>query len=79
MLKLKIVVVFFIFFQLVNYNVFAKFDNEIAISKINVELFNSDDERIKFIKDLIERGKTEEALEKLYEFIEVVEKNNETK
>ena len=34
---------------------------------------------LEFIKDLIERGKTEEALEKLYEFIEVVEKNNETK
>lgn len=79
MFKLKIIVLFFIFFQLVNYNVFAKFSNEIIVSKIDADLFYSDDERIKFIKELIEQGNTEEALEKLYEFIEVVKKNNETK
>jgi len=70
MYKLKLVIVCcFILFQTINNSVVAKPNSLISINKINNDLFYSDDERIKQIKEFIEKGNTKEALEKLYELL----------
>lgn len=53
--------------------------SEIDIERFEVRLYNSDNEELQLIHDLLENGKTAVALEKLYFFIEEAERvdNNE--
>ena len=65
------------FLILVNVTIFAQNLYAIDLKKIENKLLDSDDEALKAIKTLLESGNSEEALEKLYFFIETAKRNNQ--
>ena len=72
---LTVVILFFVFNNAIKAsNYIHKFDEKYTQNK----LLNSDDKRLVHIKNLLEKGRTEEALNNLYDFIKDVEKNKDT-
>lgn len=74
---IKFTIALITFFTLVNVTIFAQNLYAIDLKKIENKLLDSDDEALKAIKTLLESGNSEEALEKLYFFIETAKRNNE--
>lgn len=72
---LTLAILFFVFNNAVKASNFIhKVDEKYTQNK----LLNSDDKRLVHIKNLLEKGRTEEALNNLYDFIKEVEKNKDT-
>ncbi|MEX1383631.1 tetratricopeptide repeat protein [Lutibacter sp.] len=74
---IKFTIALITFFTLVNVTIFAQNLYAIDLKKIENKLLDSDDEALKAIKTLLESGNSEEALEKLYFFIETAKRNNQ--
>ena len=72
----KLITVLITCLTLINSTIFANNLNAIDLNKIENKLLDSDDEALKAIKELLENGNSEEALEQLNLFIETAKKNN---
>lgn len=74
---IKLIIALITYLTVVNSTIFAHNLYVIDLKKIENKLLDSDEEVLKAIKALLESGNSEEALEKLYLFIETAEENNE--
>ncbi|GGK40815.1 MULTISPECIES: tetratricopeptide repeat-containing sensor histidine kinase [Flavobacteriaceae] len=74
---IKLIISLITYLTVVNSTIFAHNLYVIDLKKIENKLLDSDEEVLKAIKALLESGNSEEALEKLYLFIETAEENNE--
>ncbi len=74
---IKLIIALITYLTVVNSTIFAHNLYVIDLKKIENKLLDSDEEVLKAIKALLENGNSEEALEKLYLFIETAKENNE--
>lgn len=72
----NLLLILFTYFTIINSTVYAHNLHAIDLNIIENKLLDSDNETLKVIRELLEKGNSEEALQKLNLFIETAKKNN---